>query len=32
LRLRGMLSSSLLQELDQALLIAFDLPGQVEFE
>jgi len=32
LRLRDMLSSSSLHELDQALLIAFDLPGQVEFE
>jgi mRNA interferase MazF len=32
LRLRGMLSSSSLQQLNQALLIAFDLPGQVEFE
>lgn len=32
LRLRGMLSSSSLTQLDRALLIALDLPGQVEFE
>jgi mRNA interferase MazF len=32
LGLRGILSSSYLQQLNQALLIALDLPGQVEFE
>ncbi len=32
LYLRGMLSPLSLQQLDQALLIALDLPGQVEFE
>ena len=32
LRLRGMLSSSSLTQLEQALLIALDLPGQGEFE
>lgn len=32
LRLRGVLSSSTLAQLNQALLIALDLPGQIEFE
>lgn len=32
LHLRGRLSSSTLAQLDRALLIALDLPGQVEFE
>jgi mRNA interferase MazF len=32
LSLRGTLSSSSLQQLNLALLIALDLPGQVEFD
>jgi mRNA interferase MazF len=30
--MRGVLSTSSLQQLEKALLIAFDLPGQVEWE
>ncbi|GAA6616310.1 type II toxin-antitoxin system PemK/MazF family toxin [Scytonema sp. NUACC26] len=32
LHLRGVLSPEALQQLDRALLIALDLPGQIEFE
>lgn len=32
LHLRGILSSEALQQLDRALLIALDLPGQIDFE